>query len=182
MKSKRPENISASHPPAMRNPPIRKYLFNCGLLLLPLSVWNAALAGLLPPAFAAGEFWRDIPRALGVVEDALRWLIFILPFLMPLSVASPRQRAGLGLFIAGNLVYFASWLALIAAPDSLWSRSALGFLAPAYTPALWLAGLALLGRHLYWGRFYRWWMYLALSGLFLAAHLAHGAIVYARNY
>lgn len=166
----------------MSNPTIRKYLVTCGVLLLPVFVWNAVLVRFLPPVFAPSEFWRDIPHLLGTAENSLRLLVFTLPFFMPLNVSSARQRTGLGIFIAGNLVYFASWLALIAAPNSMWSQSALGFLAPSYTPILWFAGLALLGGQLFWGSFYRWWMYLALSGLFLVAHVSHAVIVYARNY
>jgi hypothetical protein len=64
----------------------------------------------------------------------------------------------------------------------MWAGSALGFLAPAYTPVLWFTGLALLGRRLFWGGFYRWWMYLVLSLAFLAAHVTHTFIVYARNF
>lgn len=137
---------------------------------------------LLPPAFAPGEFWRDIPPAIAGVENTLRVMVFMLPFFMPLSTSAASQRVGLGLYVGGTLLYFASWLALITAPDAVWSMSAAGFLAPAYTPILWLAGLALLGRRLFWGRFYRWWMYLVLSASFLAAHLLHAVIVYARNY
>ena len=166
----------------MSNQLTRKYLVTCGLLLLPVFVWNIALWHYLPPVFAASEFWRDIPPVLGTTENALRGLIFTLPFFMPLSISSARQRTGIGLFIAGNLLYFASWLALIAAPDSLWSQSAIGFLAPAYTPILWLLGLAMLSGQLFWSNFYRWWMYLVLCGLFIAAHVTHAVIIYVRNY
>jgi hypothetical protein len=43
------------------------------------------------------------------------------------------------------IIYFASWLLLIVRPDAAWSRSAAGLLAPAYTPLIWLAGIALVG-------------------------------------
>jgi len=161
---------------------IQQYVFSCGLLLLPALLWNVVLARFLPPAFAPAEFWRDIPYALTAAENTLRLLVFVLPFFMPLHVSGASQRAGMRVFSAGTIVYFASWLAIIAAPNSLWSTSAIGFLAPAYTPILWLAGLSLLGRQLFCGSFYRWWMYLALSGLFLVAHVSHAVIVYARNY
>jgi hypothetical protein len=58
----------------------------------------------------------------------------------------------------------------------------LGFAAPAYTPLLWLLGIALLGRQLFWGKFYRWWMYLALALSFLVTHTSHTALVYARSH
>ena len=160
---------------------VRKYLVTCGLLLLPVFIWNAALMSLLPPVYLPDEFWRDIPDVIGTAENLMRLLVFTLPFLMPLSIASTRQRIGLGIFIAGNLVYFASWLALIVAPGSMWSHSAFGFLAPAYTPLIWFAGLALLSHRLFWGSFYRWWMYFVLCCLFLAVHITHAVIVYIRN-
>ena len=157
-------------------------MLSCGLLLLPVFVWNAMFMGSLPPAYQADEFWRDIPAILGSVENTLRLLVFALPFLMPLNIETARQRSGLTIFITGNLLYFASWLALMLEPQSWWSHSALGFLAPAYTPMIWFAGLAMSSNRLFWGSFYRWWMYLAISGIFLSAHLVHAVIVYLRNY
>jgi hypothetical protein len=69
---------------------------------------------------------------------------------------------------------------LIAAPSSSWSLSAIGFLAPAYTPLVWLLGLALLMQRLHWRSPYRWWFYLTLSACFLATHISHAAIVFMR--
>ena len=66
-------------------------------------------------------------------------------------------------------------------PRSAWSTSAFGFAAPAYTPALFLIGMALLGSRLFWRQPYRWWFYLIASVGFLAAHIAHTLLVYART-
>jgi hypothetical protein len=159
---------------------VRKYLVTCGLLLLPVFIWNAALMGSLPPVYLPDEYWRNIPDVLGSAENLMRSLILTIPFLMPLSVSSSRQRIGMGIFIAGNLVYFASWIALILAPDSIWSHSAIGFLASAYTPLIWFFGLALLSHRLFWGNFYRWWMYFVLCCVFLAVHITHAVIVFVR--
>ena len=162
--------------------PIRQFVFSCGLLLLPTLAWNVALTRFLPPAITSPESWNDIPPALASTESSLRFLVFALPFFMPLSVSSTLQRKGLVIFIVGTLVYFASWLALIAAPNSQWANSPIGFLAPAYTPMIWLAGLAVLGRRVFFVTFYRWWMYLALSAIFIAAHVSHAVVVYVHNY
>ena len=165
-----------------RQPSLLRYVSSCGLLLLPAVVWNVAFGAQLPSAYAIEEFWRDIPAPLGFAENSLRMMVFALPFAMPLELSTPAQRRALLVFAVGTLIYFASWLAIMTSPESAWSTSALGFTAPAYTPALWLLGLAMLGRRLYWGHFYRWWMYLLLSGGFLAAHISHAALVYARNH
>lgn len=160
---------------------VRHYALSCGLLLIPVGVWNIALIASLPPIFASAE-WRDIPAPLALAESILRLPIFVLPFLMPLNLASPVRSNALLIFVAGNLLYFASWLALILFPSSPWSSSALGFAAPAYTPALWLLGISLIGRELFWGTFYRWWMYAVLAIAFLVAHISHVALVFTRKH
>ena len=115
-----------------------------------------------------------------LAENSLRVAVFVIPFLMPLELAVPGAARALVVYAVGTLVYFASWLALILFPVSRWSTSALGFAAPAYTPLLWLLGIALLGRQLYWGTFYRWWMYLVLALVFVATHVSHTVMVHAR--
>ncbi len=161
---------------------LRRDALNCGLLLAPIFVWNAALARYLPGAWSTTEFWRDIPAPLALAENSFRWVVSVLPFLMPLESISLVQRRGLIVYGVGTALYFASWLAVMLAPDSAWATSPMGFLAPTYTPLVWLMGLALVGRRLHWGRFYRWWMYLAPVGAFLLAHVGHAALVYSRMH
>jgi hypothetical protein len=62
------------------------------------------------------------------------------------------------------LIYFASWLPLIYARETAWSKSAAGLLAPAYTPLIWLAGIALVGGS---------WPYALASLLFVGLHVYH---------
>ena len=160
---------------------LSRYALSCGLLLIPAIAWNLAFTGKLMPAYAMSEFWRDVPAPLIMIENVFRTLVFALPFAMPLHIATKRDRRALFAFVLGTLVYFASWLALIYWPSSSWSSSVLGSLAPVYTPILWLPSLAVLGKSLFWGHAYRWWMYLIVSVGFLAAHITHGAIVYGRS-
>ena len=162
--------------------PIRRYTITCGLLLVPILAGNAMFLRYLPPAISDAELWDAIPQPLALAENALRVVVFALPFFLPLQLSSKRQRAGLGLYIFGVLVYSASWLALIALPQSSWAASPAGFLAPAYTPTLWLMGLSLIGREFSWGGSYRPWVYPLFSALFLAAHVCHASIVYVHNY
>lgn len=161
---------------------IRRHALSCGLLLVPASLWNIALTDRLPISFSVVEFWRDIPAPLGFAENSLRLAVFVIPFLMPLDLAAPGSMRALVVYAVGTLVYFASWLALILYPASTWSTSALGFVAPACTPFIWLLGIALLGRQLYWGKSYRWWMYLVLASAFLAVHISHTVMVYVRGH
>jgi hypothetical protein len=161
---------------------VQRYLLSVGLLALPIFLWNAAFTRFLPSTFAMAEFWRDIPTPLAYLENSFRLIVSALPFLMPLELTSPLQRKGLLFYSVGIALYFGSWVALMNAPHSPWATSAIGFLAPAYTPVMWLVGFALLGQRLYWGRFYRWWMFLIPAVGFIATHVGHTAIVYARTH
>ena len=58
----------------------------------------------------------------------------------------------------------------------------LGFLAPAYTPLLWLIGIGLLGENFYFSVRYRPLYYIAPAVLFLIFHCTHVAIVYLQNF
>jgi hypothetical protein len=159
-----------------------RYALSCGLLLLPIFVWVALFTRFLPSALGTAEFWRDIPAPLAYLENSLRLVVSVVPFLMPLELASAPQRRGLVVYGIGTALYFSAWAALMIAPRSPWATDPVGFLAPAYTPLVWLLGLALLGQRLYWGRFYRWWMFLFPATGFVVAHVAHTALVYARTY
>ena len=100
---------------------------------------------------------------------------------MPLQIATKPERRALLAFVLGTLVYFASWLALIYWLHSPWAANIFGSLIPAYLPILVLPSLGVFGKRLFWGHFYRWWMYLCLCVDFLAAHITHGALVYMRS-
>jgi hypothetical protein len=86
------------------------------------------------------------------------------------------------LFVVGTLLYFLAWISLMIARESQWSTSWPGFVAPAYTAIVWLTGLGLIGRRLYVPSPYRRWMYIALACGFVAFHVMHTSLVYARNY
>lgn len=159
---------------------ITPYALNCGLLTLPILLWNAALSSRLQGAWSNDVFWDAIPPGLAMVENASRWVVAAMPFLMRLELRSPAQVRGLIIFHVGVAAYAASWVAIMVAPDSVWSSSLAGFLAPAFTPAIWLFGLAMMGQRLHWGQSYRWWMYLVPSAVFVLAHVTHAALVYSR--
>jgi hypothetical protein len=78
---------------------------------------------------------------------------------------STIPKTGLIIYIAGTLVYFASWLPLLLAPGSAWSNSPAGLLAPRLTPLLSFLGIALLGNS---------WPYGLTSAVFIIFHTWHG--------
>ena len=157
------------------------YIRNCFWLMVPSILLLFIAADRLPPAFQAEVFWNDIPWFIAWPENLFRTAVFALPAFMPLSIETTQQRRGLALYLFGTGVYFASWLALIIAPQSWWSLSAAGFLAPAYTPLIWLFGIGLIGERLFVSRIgFRPWMFFALTVVFLGFHIVHTALVFGR--
>ena len=158
------------------------YLLNCLLLLLPIMAWNLIFAGKLPWAYSEEVFSKNIPSFIVNGENIFRLIVFILPVLMPLRIETQSQKLGLWLYILGSVIYFVSWLAQMYFPQSAWSLSVWEFLAPAYTPLIWLIGIGLIGSALYFSTPYRSWMYIALSIVFISFHLSHAIKVYSRNF
>jgi len=159
---------------------MKKYLLNCLLLLVPVMVWDALFTNRLPAAFQPDVFWSDIPSWLSYGENISRTIVFILALLMPIPVKKLHQKTGFKLYVAGLAFYFLSWIALIDYPQSTWSQSVWGFMAPAYTPILWLAGIALMADSFYFKLPYRWYYYLLISAIFFALHCWHAWVVWGR--
>ena len=158
------------------------YARSCFWLLAPVLLLNVLATGALPPAYQPDVFWRDIPLPLAMVENAARVLVIALPALVPLELRSRAQRVGAVVFAGGIAGYGLAWFALIAAPHSAWSTSALGFSAPAWSPALWIAGLVLLSERTWFTRFRHVRLVLGTSGaIFLAAHVSHALLVFERS-
>lgn len=161
---------------------MRSLLANTFWLLLPILAFNVIFVRYLPSAYKTDQFRKDIPGWISIPENILRIAVMILPLVMRFSTSTLSQRVGLWFYLVGIMLYFASWRVQIAFPESAWSTSAAGFLAPAYTPVVWLAGIALIGDSLTISAIpYSPWIYVVLSGLFLIFHNLHAWLVYARN-
>ena len=160
---------------------LTNYLLNCLLLLLPIMAWNLIFVSKLPWAYSEEVFSKNIPSKITNGENILRSLVFILPVLMPIRIETQSQKLGLWLYIIGTAIYYLSWLAQIHFPRSVWSLSGWGFLAPAYTPLIWLTGIGMIGSSLYFPSPYQSWMYIVLSVIFIGFHLSHALTVFLRN-
>lgn len=158
------------------------YLLNGMLLLVPIMAWNLILTNKLPRAYSSEVFEKDIPTFIVNGENISRLIIFIFPLLMPLRLETQGQKFGWWLYSTGTIIYFLAWLVQIYFPQSAWSLSACGFLAPAYTPLIWLIGIGLIGSTLYFSSPYRSWMYIIAAILFIGFHFSHATMVYLRNF
>jgi len=156
------------------------YLSSCFLLLVPLLLWNVFLWSRLPPAFQK-DIWDDIPKPLSFVESGVRIVVFLFSLLLFLEIRTILQVVGLVIYGIGVLVYFASWILQIRQPESRWSRGLLGFCAPAYTPIVWLVGIALIGQSMLFDVWYEYWIYILLSVVFVGVHTLHSVLVYGKG-
>lgn len=159
---------------------ILQYALNCFILLIPIFLWNIFFATSLPRGYSIEFFWKDIPPIVGTTENILRIIAFFLPLLMPLTIKTTSQKIGLGIYLAGVAIYFLSWIMQIYYPDSAWSSSLFGFLAPAYTTIIWLIGIGLIGNKLFIKIPYHPIIYIAISAVFVFVHTTHAYIVYTR--
>ena len=161
---------------------LQPYLANAFWLLVPILAFNALFTRQLPPAYHADVFDKGIPLWIRMPENLSRLLVMLFPLVMRLQISTSSQQLGLALYVAGTAVYFAAWGIQIAFPQNGWSTSVAGFMAPAYTPALWLLGIGLLGDRLTLPNVpCNPWIYWSVCGTFLAFHNAHTWLVYART-
>ena len=141
--------------------------FNSFWLILPLLAWNLVLGPRITQQAITSD--AHSPKWLLIAENVIRVLVFALPVLIPLPRGADWQsappRIGLAVYIVGTLVYFASWLPLLLAPDSAWSNCAFGLLATRLTPFLSFLGIALIGGS---------WPYGTIAAMFIFFQTWHG--------
>lgn len=148
-------------------------------LVLPVLALNAALSPQLPRTYAQEPFAAGGPAVLAglaVAENVLRFLLCASPVLMR---PAPCRRALL-IYACGLSAYAGAWLAVVAAPDSSWSTSLIGFTAPAWTSLFWLAGIG-WGSKLHFVPRYRPWMYGVAAVAFTTVHTVSFAAVWIRT-
>lgn len=155
-----------------------KYLFNCFVLTIPILIWNILLTDQLPKTTKPEILLQNISPIIIYGENIVRVIVFASMVFMPIQISKTIQKKGLLLFLFGTIIYFTSWLALIYYPDSLWSKSTLGVLSPAYTPVLWLIGIGLIGDTFYFNLPYKRWIFISLSIIFLVFHNIHTYKIY----
>ena len=125
----------------MKSTKLYKYFLNCFAITIPILIWNILFTDKLPKTTKPEILIQNISPLIIYAENIIRIIVFTMMAFMPIQISKPIQRKGLLLFILGTIIYFISWLVLIYYPDSLWSKSPLGVLSPAYTPAFWLVGI-----------------------------------------
>lgn len=166
----------------MKTIPFHRYFLNCFLLIIPVLAWNIIMINRLPEAFQPETFQRGVPPLLTYGENISRICVFLVVFLMPLRIQTSQQKAGLYIYLAGIILYIASWILLIWFPSAEWSNSLAGFAAPAYTPLFWLVGIAFIGDSFYFHWTYKRWIILLPSFIFVGFHVAHTYWVYCNIY
>ena len=159
---------------------IQDYLANCFVLLIPIFLWNIIFASKLPAPYQMSNFWSNIPKSIGISENILRLIVFFLPLFFKLELKAPQQKIGFVIYLVGICVYFTSWLMQVYFPESSWSGSIFGFMAPAYTTIMWLVGIGLIGQSLFIKIPYHYSVYIVFSVLFVVFHSIHSFIVYSR--
>ena len=138
-------------------------VWNCFWLLVPILLWNIIFTPrLTQEGFKSGA---DVPPWILVLEGILRVIVFAFPLLLPLRLKDQWSKGGFVVYSVGTLIYLGSWLPLVYQPNARWSTSALGLLAPYFTPLILFVGIGLIGHS---------WVFVLLSVLFVLFHTLHG--------
>ena len=153
-------------------------------LTFPPLLFGLSLMSRLPAALTPALFNKGIPDVLANGENIVRILVFAMPAFFSIGISTKTQKQGLALYLAGVALYYLSYAALIFSPDSVWSTSMIGFVAPAYTNLFWMIGLGLLGEKFYFPAHlrYRPVFFIAPVVIFLIFHITHAVIVYQRSF
>lgn len=150
-------------------------------LIVPILALDLALVGRLPPPLAPGSPGPEIPGWLSLSETVLRVVVMGAPLLMPLSLRAPGSRRALAVYSLGLAAYVAAWVAVVWAPTSAWSTSAVGFTALAWTSIILFTGIGLRSTLRFFPG-YRPWMYLGAAALFTAVHTLPIAMIWSWYY
>jgi hypothetical protein len=164
----------------MKQNNLLKYLLNCFWLLVPPLLISFLLLKYLPEAFQTKIFWSNIPSSVKYSENTLR--IMILPLFFPLTITNKLQKTGLVAYLIGVALYLFSYLTLIYLPEISWSKSLIGFSAPATTPLIWFIGIGLIMDKPYFTVYYKKWIYLIIAIVFCIFHFIHTSIIYYRYH
>lgn len=148
------------------------------ILFIPILLWNLVLTRYLPQAYKPKEFDIGIPAYVLIGEGIFRALIFGLPLFMRVNFKRPESRIGISIFIIGVSYYFLSWLLLILVPESSWSKSLIGFMAPAYSIIIWLFGFSLIVESYYFNIDYAKWHFILPACLMTCFHTFHSYLKY----
>ena len=159
---------------------INKYLFNCFWLFIPIIIWNIVFTSKLPIGYSSEFFDNNIPMYISYGENILRLILFLLPVIMAFSLDTKIQKIGFSLYIIGTILYFISWLVQIYYPESIWSLSVFGFMAPAFTTLIFFIGIGLIGQQTFIKIPYISIIYIILSIFFMLFHSIHTYIVFQR--
>lgn len=154
------------------------YLQNCFLLLISILLWNLVFTKSLPKRYIEPEFQTNIPLFIKISENLLRILVFSLTLFMKLSFETPQQKTGFIIYCLGIILYFLSWIFQIKSANSTWSKSLPGFMAPAYTPLIWLCGIGLIGNHTFFFIPSITPIFISLSILFIITHLINNYYIF----
>jgi hypothetical protein len=158
-----PAGGSAASQPTLTRPSLlreeaslyRLTWLNHFLFLVPPLAWNVAFTSRLPMTAFPGR----ASTGYLVAENIARGLMLAYPLLLPIDTHHDGFVPGAVVYGAGLALYFSSWAYLMARPGT---RDLALALAPAYTPAIWLTGMAMMSRSK---------LYYVLSAVFIALHV-----------
>jgi len=99
------------------------------VLFLPVLIWNVLFTKYLSPPYGGEIFSSNIPAVILVEDFVTRICVCALPIIIQLNFSDALTKAGIIIYVVGMLIYFLSWVLLIASPQSFLVKSIAGVTA-----------------------------------------------------
>ena len=157
----------------MKRQQIIQYLYsNCFLLFIPVILFDILFTNYLPE-----QYLKNSSHAIVPIENTARIVLIALSTIMRINIKDKTGKIGVLIYIAGLILYVASYFILIHYTDTVIGENRILQLSGYWTAMIWLIGIGLTGNRLFVKVPYHYAFFLILSVLFGLIHTYHGYIL-----
>jgi hypothetical protein len=149
-----------------------KFYKNCFWFFIPVILFDLVFTKYLP-----AQYFQTTSSSIDLAENIVRTVLIALSMLMIINLNDIKGKTGILIYIIGLLLYFLSYFILINYADTVWGRNIIIQLSGYWTPIIWLFGVGLIGKKLFFKIPFHYAIYLTLSMLFGIIHIYHGYIL-----
>jgi len=142
------------------------------LLFIPVILFDIAFTNYLPEPYL-----KNISHVIVPMENMARIVLIALSTIMRINIKDKTGKIGVLIYIAGLILYVASYFILIHYTDTVIGENRILQLSGYWTAMIWLIGIGLTGNRLFVKVPYHYAFFLILSVLFGLIHTYHGYIL-----
>jgi hypothetical protein len=151
---------------------IKNYFKSCFLLFIPILIFNLIFTKYLPK-----HYLQNISHIIVTLESIFRIALIILSVFLKMHLKSKIGKIGIFVYIIGLIIYFGSYYLIINYSNTFIRENVVLKLSGYWTSIIWLLGIGIVGKELFFKVFYNRIIYIILSISFVIIHTWHGIIL-----